>query len=306
MQPLNKLVGSILKKGCSLAILGALLTFVAPSLSIAPAHAQAPEATPAPMTANTKAAKDVLAKLADTYQKATDMDYKSTIVVNGPPTDDGKPGKTETLIVTGAAEKPNKFSVKAFGEKKKLAEFFYSDGNNAYQFDPLAGYYEQLPAPGNGLDIPQIHKTGLLSAADYATEFAAKMFFEDNPYDLSYAATDADTDAQFSMADVKIGSQTFTQITQSITDEKGTLITLRVSLDKTTNLPRRVSEDLTAGGLTRTVFTEDFDSIHVGTAAADLGTYNWQPPAGQVMTWTPPADTQAGGNAAAPPATGGN
>jgi len=295
---------------CSAARRARILVFVLAvlaSFTLAPCHrVLADDASPPSVqSSDTKAAKDLLAKLADIYQKASDLDYKSTLVVNGPLNDSGKPSQSVTLLVTGAAEKPNKFSVKAF-DKKKLTEFFFSDGTTTYQFDPVTAYYEKMPQPQNGLDLPAVHTTGLMNAADYATSFAAKMFFEDNPYDLSYAATDADTDVQFSLKDMKIGGQAVTQITEVLKDDKGSTTTLVVALDKVTTLPRRVSEDVTTGGQTRTVFTEDYDSIHIGSEPSDAGTYIWNPPAGMVMNWTPPAPDKTDTNANANAPSGGS
>lgn len=252
---------------------------------------------PGPTASGAQAGKDALAKLANAYQKANDLTYSSTLVVYAPPDPDAKTPQSETLAVTGAAEKPNKFSIRAYpasesGPKKKLAEFIYADGTNAYEFDSGSGFYEQVGAPSDGLDIPQIHTTGLLEAADFATEFAGRAFFEDQPYDLADAATVA-SDVQYASQDKMIANEPVLAITETLTDEHGVTTTLYVTLDKATGLPRRVSEDITKNAQTNTVFKEDFDSIKISSTASDLGTYDWQPPAGTVMQWTPPAPSSS-------------
>lgn len=259
----------------------------------------APPPPPAAADSGAQGAKDALAKLADIYAKANDLTYKSNLVVYGPPNPDGKPAQSETLFVSGAVEKPSSFSVKAYRAngtgKQKPAEFFYGNGTNTYVFDTQTGLYDQVPTSTDGLDIPDLHTTGIAEVADYATQYAGKMFFDEQPYDLSEAATVA-TDVQFSSRDQTIVNQPVLAITETYTDEHGVTTTLYVSLDKVTDLPRRVRQDRTANGQTNTVFQEDFTNIHVGSTPDDLGTFMWTPPNGTVVTWTPPASSASGGS----------
>lgn len=283
------------KRLCSTAALACLV-------AVAAVCARADDSTPAPATgAGAQAAKDALARLADAYQKANDLTYSSTLVVYAPPDPDVKTTPSETLMVTGAAEKPDKFSIKAYpagdAVSKKLAEFIYSDGTNAYEYDPVTGFYDQVAAPTDGLDIAQIHTSGMMEAADFATEFAGRAFFEDEPYDLGDAATVA-SDVQYASQETAIANEPVLAITETYTNEHGVTTTLNVTLDKATGLPRRVSEEITKDAQTNTVFKEDFDTIKLSSTAADLGTYAWQPPAGTVMNWSPPSSTDSQGASA--------
>lgn len=267
-----------------LAVFAATFAFAA-----MPAYADqpAPDNSMPSSPADTKTAKDALSKLASLYQSANDLGYTSTITVYGPPPEDPTAQqKSVTILVTGSAEKPNKFSVKGT-TNKKLNAFVFSDGSTAYKFDPVIGYYVKLNAPSDGADLPPLHKPGLQAAMEYATSFAARMFFDDQPYDISEATTVANADVEYSAKDQKIGTQQVTTITETMKGDNGTIDSYAVSLDKLTGLPRRVSETITTGGKATPIFTEDYDSIHVGSTPDDLGAFNWQPPAMMVMGYTP-------------------
>ena len=266
----------------------AMVSFIKPAYSDQAASPAPPDATASSPQGDAKAAKDALDKLATLYSGAQDLTYTSTIVVYGPVPEDPKAEQqTVTLLVKGAAEKPNKFSIKG-NSKNKLTEFIYSDWNSAYKFDPVVGYYVKLNPPDNGADLPPLHKPGIQAAMEYATSFAARMFFADQPYDISEATTFANGDVQYSSQDQKIGTEQVTTITEVMKEDNGSIDTYKVSLDHVTGLPRRVSEEIATNGKTTSIFTEDYNSIHVGSAPDDIGTYAWLPPALMVIGYTPP------------------
>jgi hypothetical protein len=267
----------------------ALALMVIPAYSDQPAPDNSLPSSPA----DTKTAKDALDKLATLYQNANDLGYTSTIIVYGPvPENPSAQQQSVTLLVNGSVEKPNKFSVKG-NSNKKLTEFLFCDGTSAYKYDPLVGYYVKFNPPDSGADLPMLHKPGIQAAMEYATSFAARMFFADQPYDVSEATTVANNDVQYNTQDQKIGTQQVTMITEVMKEDNGSIDTYKVAIDKATGLPRQVSESITTNGNTAPVFKEDYDSIRVGSAPTDLGVFTWQPPAMMVMGYTPPGQQSA-------------